>query len=320
MANKKISQLNPAAPLQNTDLLAVVQDTGSANETRRTTVGALRSGMGLYGSIKYGGRPTSDCYRIATFSSSAPSNNLRFALLLDFCIVGLPHVQTVTGSCIIDFYDNGCNFLYPTYMSKSNIHMNSTPLFSQTESLFLVRTGTFEFELWLKSSAFHFMYVIKQYDDLTNIVLENATSGYHTNINSISGQKFYPYTDNRVLTINSSNESQYFTPAPGYNPSLHQYIVYMSIPEEYSTFVIQTSVKYTVVKILPPQGAEFEDYKKIMFMGNITFMTGQDYDSTQPNYGTYRMSYYWYSHNGEVERETFAEFILKNKIWYSIFY
>jgi len=46
MANKKISDLNPAAPLQDGDLLAVVQDTGSKNETRKTTVGALRSGMG----------------------------------------------------------------------------------------------------------------------------------------------------------------------------------------------------------------------------------------------------------------------------------
>jgi hypothetical protein len=317
MANKRISELNPATPLQDSDLLAVVQDTGTENETRKTTVGALRSGMGLHGFINTNGRPSNMCYRIATFSSIT---NSRFALSLEFCVVGLPHVQTVNGSCIIDFNGDDCNFLYSTYMSKSNIPTTSTPLFSPSESLFLVRTGTFEFELWVKPSSAMFMYEFKQYYDVTNIVLEGAANGYYADINTIQGQKFYPYTNNQVLTINSSNESQYFTPAPGYNASLGQYIVYMTIPEEYSTFVIQASRRYTVAKILPPQGMEFEDYKKILFMGNISFMAGRGTAPADANSGTYRMSYYWYSHNNQVESETFAEFILKNKVWYSVFY
>ena len=49
MANKKISELNPASALQSTDLMAVVQEnqgnSGNPLETRKTTVGALKNAI-----------------------------------------------------------------------------------------------------------------------------------------------------------------------------------------------------------------------------------------------------------------------------------
>ena len=120
---------------------------------------------------------------------------------------------------------------------------------------------------------------------MTNIVLENATNGYHTDITNISGQKFYPYTDNRVLVIDDNNASQYFTYIPNYfQPQNGPYDVYMNIPEEYSTFVIETTALYRIVKIQPQGGIHFDDYKKIMIIGNVVLWQGESYNNTLPNY------------------------------------
>jgi len=359
MINKRISELNPAAPLQDGDLLAVVQDTGSENETRRTTVGALRSGMGgaqtvitsvdgsiivnkqgntvdlsrdfyvLSGAISdYVNSRGNGYYRIATFTSSNSGSNAKFGLLFDFYIVDSPQQQTVNGSCIIDLYGSTCNFLYSMYRSKSRVSNNTTPVFNPAESLFLVSKGTDEFELWLqiKFNPTNFVYGIKRYNYLKNFILEDRDTGYKvTDINSISGTKIYGEIENiicdnsRVLVINDGNASQYFTHAYGDN----QYDVYMNIPEEYSTFVIETTATYRIVKIQPQGGINFDDYKKIMIIGNVVLWQGESYNTSSPNYGNYRISQYWYSHrhssNNEV-REAFAEFILKNKVWYSVFY
>jgi hypothetical protein len=49
MANKRISELPEAATLQDSDLLAVVQENGPENETRKVTMGELRNVVGCVG-------------------------------------------------------------------------------------------------------------------------------------------------------------------------------------------------------------------------------------------------------------------------------
>jgi len=115
------------------------------------------------------------------------------------------------------------------------------------------------------------------------------------------------------LVINDANVSQYFTHHGGNNPD----DVDAYIPEGYSIIVVETTNRHKIAKIKPLGGVDFEDYKKITFMGNVDFWQG----SGSGNYG---ISQYWYTyrHGGgnNFLVEAFTEFILKNKIWYSVYY
>ena len=131
--------------------------------------------------------------------------------------------------------------------------------------------------------------------------------------------------NSRVLVINDGNVAQYFTDdhynlpiSPGNNNAHDAASVYAYIPAGYSIIVVETSFNYKIKKIQPLGGVDFEDYKKITFMGNIHFWEGKTVS------GDYRISEYWYSyrHNSQSNFfvEAFTEFILKNKVWYSVYY
>lgn len=124
----------------------------------------------------------------------------------------------------------------------------------------------------------------------------------------------------QILVINDNNASQYFTSAA--IGSLPETVVKLSIPDGYSTFLIDTTISYKVVKILPQNEIIFSNYKRIMIIGNVEFWAGVPTQTIEPASGDYRVSQYWYAHRGgsHICNEGFAEFILRNKVWYSVFY
>lgn len=131
---------------------------------------------------------------------------------------------------------------------------------------------------------------------------------------------FSSYAAARVLVINNANVSQYFTPIEG-DVSTD---VYFYLPDRYATIVVETTDKYKIVKIKPVGGVDFEDYKKFTITGNVSFWEGSSGNGDSVNSGNYRISRYWYSHRfghgSDSITEAFTEFILKNKVWYSLFY
>ena len=124
----------------------------------------------------------------------------------------------------------------------------------------------------------------------------------------------------QVLVINDNNASQYLIYI-GSGDALND--VFLVIPEEYTAVVVETTTTYQICKIKPVTGQEFADYKKLMIMGNVKYWQGYSSLGSGPTEGDYRISQYFYSQrhgSSMVSNESFAEFILRNKVWYTVFY
>ena len=122
----------------------------------------------------------------------------------------------------------------------------------------------------------------------------------------------------QVLVINDNNVSDYLSP---FGNTLTD--VYLILPEGYSTIVVDTTTTYQIWKIKPETGIEFANYKKVMIMGNAKFCEGTLGEGPSANAGDYRISHNFYVQrhgSGYVTNESFAEFILRNKVWYTVFY
>lgn len=122
----------------------------------------------------------------------------------------------------------------------------------------------------------------------------------------------------QVLVINDNNVSDYLSP---FGNALTD--VYLILPEGYSTIVVDTTTTYQIWKIKPETGIEFANYKKVMIMGNAKFCEGTLGEGPSANAGDYRISHNFYVQrhgSGYVTNESFAEFILRNKVWYTVFY
>ena len=157
-------------------------------------------------------------------------------------------------------------------------------------------------------------------DDIL-VIVQNINNTLQTHQITV-GELFSSCVASRVLVINDSNVSQYFVHVGVINSHIND--VYFYLPDGYSIIVVETTNRYKIVKIMPVAGGvDFADYKKIMFMGNVDFWEGDASNSNNVHSGDYRISRYWYSqrHGGSnYVIEAFTEFILKDKVWYSVFY
>jgi hypothetical protein len=378
MANKRISELPEAATLQDSDLLAVVQDTGLETETRKVTVGALRSAIGgevqpnasqnqdvvhsqsngfvenfplsmseggqsisvgfygvrftpgqnfvvQYAQVCKRDNMTSGSFVVALYSAGitsgsssrtegmellAQSNAVSFSGSNGIAIAEFSEEEQILVEANKEYY----MVLYVQHPSNKARGLICRRLFSNdwgNSSLTLAFNGSSQTVLsTLGNSDFSTVYPSSNVNAIVLPYMKIYGQAEHTNTNT---------NNSRVLVINDANAHLYFTSIDN-----TPYNRYLSIPDEYSIFVIETTTAYHVVKIRPQGGHEFKDYKKIMLMGNIELWNGNVGGDTSflDNSGDYRISRYWYSHRqgNYVIQEAFAEFILKNKVWYSVFY
>ena len=119
----------------------------------------------------------------------------------------------------------------------------------------------------------------------------------------------------QVLVINDNNASLYLQQS-----SLSIVTtVDLLLPTTCSTIIFDTTQSYTISKIRPQEN-DFSNYKKIAIMGTVTIMDGE---SCEHSRGDYRISRYWYNYRHQERSllsESYAEFILRNKVWYSVYY
>lgn len=364
MANKKISELNQAITLQDSDLLAIVQAEGTEKETRKTTVGNLRSNVasllkvsspagcavedfpmsmaeggqsmavGFYGVRFTPGQSffvqkaqickrdamTSGTFVVAIYSAGTTENSARtegMTLLTQSNTTSLAgngigtaefaEAQQIQLSAEQEYY----MVVYIQHPSNSSRGLICRKLNANSwgnSNLTLAFSGTSQTVLsTLGSSAFSTLYPAS---DVNEIILP-----YIKIFGSVAATV---EQDSHVLVITDENASQYFISVSDTDPT----DVHLVVPENYSIVVVETTAQYSVSKILPPDGVTFSDYKKIGVMGNVDFWAGSaSSDSTVPSSGSYRISLYWYAqHSSSAMNESFAEFILKNNVWYSVFY
>lgn len=121
----------------------------------------------------------------------------------------------------------------------------------------------------------------------------------------------------QVLVITDNNVCQYLTQIEGESAETD---VYLNLPENYNIVVLDTTSTYHIWKIKPEIGVEFPNYMKLMFMGNVTFIEGREYQPA--NTGDYRISRFWNTYRSapSAPNEAFIEFVLRNRVWYAVFY
>lgn len=121
----------------------------------------------------------------------------------------------------------------------------------------------------------------------------------------------------QVLVITDNNVCQYLTQIEGESAETD---VYLNLPENYNIVVLDTTSTYHIWKIKPEIGVEFPNYMKLMFMGNVTFIEGKEYQPA--NTGDYRISRFWNTYRSapSAPNEAFIEFVLRNRVWYAVFY
>ncbi|MBR4350192.1 MAG: hypothetical protein IKP99_05660 [Bacteroidales bacterium] len=393
MANKKISELNPASALQSTDLMAVVQENQGNNEnpleTRKTTVGALKTA--IVPSFQSGDGSLTVTEQGNQVDLRVANNNVAAGYVEDFPLsmaeggqnvpVGFYGVRFSPGQNFIAKHAQICKrdnmtsgtFVVAIYSAGTTATGGRTEgmeLLAQTTQTSMSGNGigTADFpesqQIELEADHEYYMVVYVQHpssgtrglicrklngNEWGNSNLTLAFSGTSQTVASTLGSSnfstLYPsssvntitlpyikiYGDSvaagagqippsQILVINDNNASQYFTSAA--IGSLPETVVKLSIPDGYSTFLIDTTISYTVVKILPQNEIIFSNYKRIMIIGNVEFWAGVPTQTIEPASGDYRVSQYWYAHRGgsHICNEGFAEFILRNKVWYSVFY
>jgi hypothetical protein len=393
MANKKISELNPASALQSTDLMAVVQEnqgnSGNPLETRKTTVGALKNA--IVPSFQSGDGSLTVTEQGNQVDLRVANNNVAAGYVEDFPLsmaeggqnvpVGFYGVRFTPGQNFIAKHAQICKrdnmtsgtFIVAIYSAGTTATGGRTEdmtLLAQTTQTSMSGNGigTADFpesqQVELEADHEYYMVVYVQHpssgtrglicrklngNEWGNSNLTLAFSGTSQTVLSTLGSSnfstLYPsssvntitlpyikiYGDSvaagvgqippsQILVINDNNASQYFTSAA--IGSLPETVVKLSIPDGYSTFLIDTTISYKVVKILPQNEIIFSNYKRIMIIGNVEFWAGVPTQTIEPASGDYRVSQYWYAHRGgsHICNEGFAEFILRNKVWYSVFY
>jgi hypothetical protein len=103
----------------------------------------------------------------------------------------------------------------------------------------------------------------------------------------------------------------------------------LCVPNEYDVVEIDVSEDYKFRGIVPIVGETFEDWKIIKITSpsrSVSFWQGSYVDdSNNPDNvhldADYRITKYWYNiYRGSRLEEFAAEFILRNKIWYTTFY
>ena len=393
MANKKISELNPASALQSTDLMAVVQEnqgnSGNPLETRKTTVGALKNA--IVPSFQSGDGSLTVTEQGNQVDLRVANNNVAAGFVENFPLsmaeggqnvpVGFYGVRFTPGQNFIAKHAQICKrdnmtsgtFVVAIYSAGTTATGGRTEgmeLLAQTTQTSMSGNGigTADFpesqQVELEADHEYYMVVYVQHpssgtrglicrklngNEWGNSNLTLAFSGTSQTVLSTLGSSnfstLYPsssvntitlpyikiYGDSvaagvgqippsQILVINDNNASQYFTSAA--IGSLPETVVKLSIPDGYSTFLIDTTISYKVVKILPQNEIIFSNYKRIMIIGNVEFWAGVPTQTIEPASGDYRVSQYWYAHRGgsHICNEGFAEFILRNKVWYSVFY
>jgi hypothetical protein len=390
MANKKISELNPASALQSSDLIAVVQENQGSTEqpleTRKTTVGALKTAivpsfqsgdgsvtvstqgntvdfrvanspiMGGYAedfplSMAEGGQSVSVGFYGVRFS---PGQNF-IAKYAQIC----KRDNMTSGSFVVALYSagttaNGGRTENMQLLAQSNVTTMAgngvgNAEFSENQQILLEADKEYYIVLYVQhpsNSSRGLICKRRNANDWGNSNLTLAFSGTSqtvlTTLGSSNFSTIYPSTNvnsivlpymkifgdtviqnnagqipsSQVLVINDNNVSDYLSP---FGNALTD--VYLILPEGYSTIVVDTTTSYQIWKIQPETGIEFANYKKVMIMGNAKFCEGTLGEGPSANAGDYRISRYWYTqHYNSIIDESFAEFILRNKVWYTVFY
>lgn len=389
MANKKISELNQATELQDTDLMAVVQENqGNADqplETRKTTIGALRSSItptiqsndgslvvstqGNTVDIRMTGNPItgggSENFPLSMAeggqSLAVGFYGVRFTPLQNY-IAKYAQIckrdNMTSGTFVVAIYSAGTT---PTGGRTENMQ-----LLAQTEQTSMAGNGlgTAVFsenqQVELEAGSEYYMVVYVQHpSNSSRGLICKRTNGNEWGNSNLS-LAFYGNSQTVLPTLGSSNFTTLF-PSTGVNAITLPYMkifgdsvisnnagqipssqvlvinddnassylqqssqsiattVDLLLPMACSTIIVDTTQNYTISKIRPAEN-EFSNYKKIAIMGSVTIMDGE---SCEHNRGDYRISRYWYNHRQQERSflsEAFAEFILRNKVWYSVFY
>ncbi len=395
MANKKISELNPASALQSTDLMAVVQEnqgnSGNPLETRKTTVGALKNA--IVPSFQSGDGSLTVTEQGNQVDLRVANNNVAAGYVEDFPLsmaeggqnvpVGFYGVRFTPGQNFIAKHAQICKrdnmtsgtFVVAIYSAGTTATGGRTEgmeLLAQTTETSMNGNGigTADFpesqQVELEADHEYYMVVYVQHpssgtrglicrklngNEWGNSNLTLAFSGTSQTVLSTLGSSnfstLYPsstvntitlpylkiYGDSvaagagqippsQVLVINDNNVSQYLTHI-GIGSTYTD--VFLFLPEGYSTVVLDTTQLYQIWKIQPISGQEFSNYKKLMFLGNVKFYPGIITSVNNPpaNAGDYRISQYWYAYRNsrnDAHFEGFSEFVLRNKVWYSVYY
>lgn len=392
MANKKISELNPASALQSTDLMAVVQEnqgnSGNPLETRKTTVGALKNA--IVPSFQSGDGSLTVTEQGNQVDLRVANNNVAAGFVEDFPLsmaeggqnvpVGFYGVRFTPGQNFIAKHAQICKrdnmtsgtFIVAIYSAGTTATGGRTEgmeLLAQTTETSMNGNGigTADFpesqQVELEADHEYYMVVYVQHpssgtrglicrklngNEWGNSNLTLAFSGTSQTVLSTLGSSnfstLYPsstvntitlpyikiYGDSvaagagqippsQVLVINDNNVSQYLTHIGGEYP---QNNVYLNLPVGYNIVVLETTNVYQIWKIKPESGYDFANYMKIMFMGNVTFKEGVQSQSQDANTGDYRISHFWPIYRGapSAPNEAFIEFVLRNKVWYAVFY
>ena len=375
MANKKISELNQAQPVSPGDVLPIVQNVNSTQETRKITVSNLLASCSGGGNGSSGGAATAAGGFVENFPLSMAEGaqninpgfyGVRFTPGADFVAqyaqICKRDVMT-SGSFVVAIYSQG--------VSTSSSRTENMTLLAQTSpATFNGDNGiaTAEFsaqqQITLEANKEYYMVLYVQHSADRGLIcrrtianswgnsnLTLAFKGSSQTVQATLGSsnfstlfpsasvndiimpfmKIYGIADtssvnnnSRVLVINDGNVAQYFTDTAYGNPinpnTAHDTSdVYAYIPDGYSIIAVETTNRYKIAAIKPLGGIDFKDYKKITFMGSKV-------DFWQGAYGNnnYGISQYWYTyrHSGGYNFlvEAFTEFILKNKVWYSVYY
>lgn len=388
MANKKISELNPASALQSTDLMAVVQDnqgnSGNPLETRKTTVGALKNA--IVPSFQSGDGSLTVTEQGNQVDLRVANNNVAAGYVEDFPLsmaeggqnvpVGFYGVRFTPGQNFIAKHAQICKrdnmtsgtFIVAIYSAGTTATGGRTEgmeLLAQTTETSMNGNGigTADFpesqQVELEADHEYYMVVYVQHpssgtrglicrklngNEWGNSNLTLAFSGTSQTVLSTLGSSnfstLYPsstvntitlpyikiYGDSvaagagqippsQVLVINDNNASLYLQQS-----SLSIVTtVDLLLPTTCSTIIFDTTQSYTISKIRPQEN-DFSNYKKIAIMGTVTIMDGE---SCEHSRGDYRISRYWYNYRHQERSllsESYAEFILRNKVWYSVYY
>ena len=388
MANKKISELNPASALQSTDLMAVVQEnqgnSGNPLETRKTTVGALKNA--IVPSFQSGDGSLTVTEQGNQVDLRVANNNVAAGYVEDFPLsmaeggqnvpVGFYGVRFTPGQNFIAKHAQICkrdNMTSGTFV-VAIYSAGTTATGGRTEGMTLLAQttqtsmngngiGTADFpesqQVELEADHEYYMVVYVQHpssgtrglicrklngNEWGNSNLTLAFSGTSQTVLSTLGSSnfstLYPsstvntitlpyikiYGDSvaagagqippsQVLVINDNNASLYLQQS-----SLSIVTtVDLLLPTTCSTIIFDTTQSYTISKIIPQEN-DFSNYKKIAIMGTVTIMDGE---SCEHSRGDYRISRYWYNYRHQERSllsESYAEFILRNKVWYSVYY
>lgn len=393
MANKKISELNPASALQSTDLMAVVQDnqgsTEQSLETRKTTVGALKSA--IVPSFQSGDGSVTVSTQGNTVDLRVANSPIMGGYAEDFPLsmaeggqnvsVGFYGVRFSPGQNFIAKHAQICKrdnmtsgtFVVAIYSAGTTANGGRTEnmqLLAQTTQTSMNGNGigTADFpesqQVELEADHEYYMVVYVQHpssgtrglicrklngNEWGNSNLTLAFSGNSqtvmetlgssnfstlfpsTGVNSMVLPYMKIYGDYvsmgsssvgqqpsaQVLVITDNNVCQYLTQIEGESAETD---VYLNLPVGYNIVVLETTNVYQIWKIKPESGYDFANYMKIMFMGNVTFKEGKEYQPA--NTGDYRISRFWNTYRSapSAPNEAFIEFVLRNRVWYAVFY